>query len=54
MNTSYYADINSIINTFYLSEEEADRIINELEDYDEEEFENDEWEEEEEDDYFFM
>lgn len=52
MNTSYYADINSMLTTFHLEKEEADRLINSVEDYDEEEFENDEWEEEDEVDYF--
>ena len=48
MNTSYYADINSILNVFRLSEEEADRLINSVDDYDYDEFEEEVENEEEE------
>lgn len=49
MNTSYYADINSILTTFYVGEEEADKIFNTFEDYDYDELEEEEEENEEED-----
>ena len=49
MNT-YYSEINSIKNTFYLEQEEADKILSLLDDY-ELDYEEEETEEEE-DDFF--